>query len=88
VAEKNAETYARVLRQLQVRPEQFLMVGNSLKSDILPALDLGASAVLVPYRLLWQGEEVAPAPVPTGRFSQLATLRELPALVDRLNAAG
>ena len=88
VAEKNAETYARVLRRLQIRPEQFLMVGNSLKSDILPALDLGAAAVLVPYHLLWQGEEIAPAPVPTGRFSQLATLRELPAIVERLNAAG
>jgi putative hydrolase of the HAD superfamily len=86
VPEKNAETYARVLRRLQIRPEQFLMVGNSLKSDILPALDLGAAAALVPYRLLWQGEEVAAAPPPAGRFSQLATLRELPALVARLNA--
>jgi putative hydrolase of the HAD superfamily len=87
VAEKDAETYARVLRRLKIAPEQFLMVGNSLKSDILPALDLGAAAVLVPYRLLWQGEEVASAPAPAGRFSQLATLRELPALVERLNAA-
>ena len=87
VPEKNVETYARVLRRLQIRPEQFLMVGNSLKSDILPALDLGAAAALVPYRLLWQGEEVAAAPVPSGRFAQLATLRELPALVARLNAA-
>jgi hypothetical protein len=42
--------------------------------------------VLVPYHLLWQGEEVAPAPMPAGRFSQLATLLELPALVQRLNA--
>ena len=57
VSEKNAATYARILRRLQVRPEQFLMVGNSLKSDILPALDLGASAVLIPYPLLWQGEK-------------------------------
>jgi putative hydrolase of the HAD superfamily len=87
VAEKNVETYARVLHRLQIRPEQFLMVGNSLKSDILPALDLGAAAALVPYHLLWQGEEVAPPSVPTGRFAQLPTLRELPALVDRLNAS-
>ncbi len=88
VPEKNVETYARVLHRLQIPPEQFLMVGNSLKSDILPALDLGAAAALVPYRLLWQGEEVALAPPLSGRFSQLASLRELPALVARLNATG
>jgi putative hydrolase of the HAD superfamily len=89
VSEKDPETYARLLRRLQVRPEQFLMVGNSLKSDILPALDLGASAVLIPYHLLWQGEQVATAPpAAAGRFFQLSSLRELPALVSRLNQAG
>jgi putative hydrolase of the HAD superfamily len=88
VAEKNVETYARILSRLQIRPEQFMMVGNSVKSDILPALDLGAAAVLVPYRILWPGEEATPPSAPAGRFSQLATLRELPALVERLNGAG
>ena len=87
VAEKNVETYARVLRRRQIPPGEFLMVGNSLKSDILPALDLGAYAVLVPYHLLWQGEQAAPPPpaAAANRFFQLATLRELPALVARLN---
>ena len=89
VAEKNIETYARVLRRLQIPPGQFLMVGNSLKSDILPALDLGAFAALIPYHLLWQGEQVTTPlpPAAAGRFSQLVTLRELPALVARRNAA-
>jgi putative hydrolase of the HAD superfamily len=85
VSEKDAATYARLLQRLQVRPEQFLMVGNSLKSDILPALDLGASAVLIPYHLLWQGEQVAATtPAAAGRFFQLSALGELPALVARL----
>ena len=63
------------------------MVGNSLKSDILPALDLGAYAVLVPYHLLWQAEQAAPPPpaAAANRFFQLGTLRELPALVAKLN---
>jgi putative hydrolase of the HAD superfamily len=88
VAEKNVETYARVLRRLQIPARQFLMVGNSLKSDVLPALDLGAFAVLIPYHLLWQGEQAtAPQPAAADRFFQLPTLRELPALVARLNAA-
>jgi len=85
VAEKDVDTYARILRRMQIQPAQFLMVGNSLKSDILPALDLGAAAALVPYHLLWRGEEVAAPPIPPGRFSQLSTLRELPALVETLN---
>ena len=89
VSEKDPGTYARLLSRLQVRPEQFLMVGNSLKSDILPALDLGASAVLIPYHLLWEGEQVATMPPPAaGRFFQLQSLRELPALVTRLDQAG
>ena len=88
VAEKDVAAYARVLRRLQIPPDQFLMVGNSLKSDILPALELGAYAVLIPYHLLWQAEQAAPPPPASAanRFSQLQTLRELPALVARLNA--
>jgi putative hydrolase of the HAD superfamily len=88
VTEKDVATYARILRRLQIPPDQFLMVGNSLKSDILPALELGAYAVLVPYHLLWQGEQAAPPPLAAAalRFFQLQTLRELPALVARLNA--
>ncbi len=87
VAEKDAGTYARILRRLQVPPERFLMVGNSVKSDILPVLDLGGCAALVPYPLLWSGEESARPPgAAAGRFFQLSSLRELPALVARLGA--
>ena len=87
VTEKDVATYARVLRRRQIPPGEFLMVGNSLKSDILPALDLGAYAVLVPYHLLWQAEQAAPPPpaAAANRFFQLGTLRELPALVAKLN---
>ncbi len=88
VAEKDAGTYARILGRLGVSPDQFLMVGNSLKSDILPALDLGACAVQVPYPLLWEGEASArTAPAAAARVFQLASLRELPALVERLGGA-
>ena len=86
VAEKDAATYARILRRCDIPPGGFLMVGNSLKSDILPALDLGAWAALVPYPLLWSAERAAPPPA-AGRFFQLESLRELPALVARLNAS-
>ena len=86
VAEKDAATYARVLRRCDIAPAQFLMVGNSLKSDVLPALELGACAVLVPYPLLWKAESAA-APVPAAaadRFFQLKSLAGLPELVAKL----
>jgi len=87
VPEKDAPTYARILQRRRILPERFLMVGNSLKSDVLPALDLGASAVLIPYPLLWQGEQGEPPPAAAaGRFFQLQTLRDLPELLSRLNA--
>lgn len=58
VLEKDADTYARVLDQLGVAPERFCMVGNSVRSDVLPVLALGAHAVHVPYPLLWEHEHV------------------------------
>jgi putative hydrolase of the HAD superfamily len=55
------------------------MVGNSLKSDILPVLALGGTGVHVPYHLTWGHERTAETPIAPGRFFQLASLRELPA---------
>jgi putative hydrolase of the HAD superfamily len=58
VLEKDPETYARILRQVGVAPERFCMVGNSVRSDILPVLALGGHAVHIPYPLLWEHEHV------------------------------
>lgn len=81
VSEKNEHTYAGVLRRHEVAPHEFLMVGNSLKSDILPVLALGASAAHVPYPLLWEHERTLALPEAPGRFFELPHLRDLPALV-------
>jgi len=76
VMEKDVDTYARILRQLDVDPSRFLMVGNSVRSDILPVLALGASAVHVPYHLLWDLEL---APHDHGHtFAELESLAQLP----------
>ena len=56
VSDKRTEDYAEVLRRLDLRGEAFLMVGNSLKSDVLPVLPLGAQAVHVPYHVTWEHE--------------------------------
>ena len=75
VLEKDPETYARILRQLDVAPQRFCMVGNSVRSDILPVLGLGGHAVHIPYPLLWEHEHVDH----DEDLDELASIKELPA---------
>jgi len=56
VAEKDPPTYARLLSHLRVVPDAFCMVGNSVRSDILPVLQIGGSGVHVPYPTTWELE--------------------------------
>lgn len=58
VLEKDAATYARILDHIGIAPDRFCMVGNSVRSDVLPVLALGAHAVHVPYHLTWEHERV------------------------------
>lgn len=81
VSEKNEATYTAILRRHGVRPEEFLMVGNSLKSDILPVLAIGAAGVHVPYPLTWQHERSVVRPPSDGRFFEIKNLRDLPEVV-------
>lgn len=58
VSEKDEDTYRKVLEKWAIAPEEFLMVGNSVRSDILPVLALGAQAIHIPYALTWVHERV------------------------------
>ena len=58
VLEKDPDTYAKILRRLDVAPERFLMIGNSVRSDVLPVLALGGHAIHVPYHITWEHERV------------------------------
>jgi putative hydrolase of the HAD superfamily len=82
VSEKDLGTYRRILQRHGIDPADFLMVGNSVKSDILPVLALGGAGVHVPYRITWDLEH-AEAPPAGERFFLASSLRELPAIVAR-----
>ena len=88
VSEKNEATYASVLRRHGIAAERFLMVGNSVKSDILPVIALGGFGAHVPYPLTWAAERVEEVPRASERFFQIKTLRELPAVLDVLAPSG
>ena len=78
VAEKDVATYRRVIASMDVEPAQFCMVGNSVKSDILPVLAAGAHAVHVPSRLLWEAEHAEH----DGMVPTLDTIADLPAWLE------
>jgi putative hydrolase of the HAD superfamily len=85
VSDKNAATYERIFARHGDGPALSLMVGNSIRSDILPALAAGAWAVHAPHDLTWD-YELAAAPVAHPRFREIAHLGELPAILDALQA--
>jgi putative hydrolase of the HAD superfamily len=81
VSEKNVEVYRRVMSRYGVQPGQFVMVGNSLRSDILPVLEAGAHAVHIPYEGTWIHEHVAAEQLRDAAYHEIAGIRELPALL-------
>ncbi|MCL3782544.1 HAD family hydrolase [Prolixibacteraceae bacterium JC049] len=58
MSDKKEADYSKLLAHLDCAPNQFLMIGNSLKSDVLPVLELGGNAIHVPYHTTWAHEKV------------------------------
>jgi putative hydrolase of the HAD superfamily len=77
VSEKNANTYRSIFSRHGTGPDQAAMAGNSVRSDILPALEAGSYAALIPYPLVWQYEAAA-APADHPRFRELRSLADMP----------
>jgi len=78
VSEKDVPTYARVLSEFDADASQFLMIGNSLRSDIAPVLALGGWGVHMPYRTTWAHEAHAPLTDGLDRVREVASPDELP----------
>lgn len=77
VSEKDEASYRRLLIRHGVAPEEFAMIGNSVRSDILPVTAIGARAFHVPYHVTWAHEAVEPGEIP-----RAVTLTGLSALID------
>ena len=87
VNDKTPETYAAILAKYGIRPQYFVMVGNTLRSDIHPVLALGGTAVHIPAASTWQHEMVPGFDTSQNGFYQLGHIGQLPNLIERITNA-
>lgn len=78
VSNKNRRTYESVISKYGINPREFVMVGNSLKSDVLPVLEIGALAVHVPYKTEWFHEAVDESELTGKNFARIDKICLLP----------
>ncbi|HEY1456747.1 MAG TPA: HAD family hydrolase [Candidatus Dormibacteraeota bacterium] len=84
LSEKNVEAYRRILARRGIQPDEFVMVGNSLRSDIAPAVELGARAVHVPYHVTWHHEVVPEDSIAPEGWRRAGSISELPSILEEL----
>ena len=80
VSEKKEPEYQKLIKHLDIPPEHFLMIGNSLKSDVIPVLNLGGHAFHVPFHTTWEYEKVE-SNIDHPNFRKLSSIREVIDLV-------
>lgn len=76
MTEKKEEDYLKLIKRLDIEAKDFVMVGNSLKSDILPVLEVGGSGYHIPYHVTWEHEKIE-VTINHPHFHQLKTIRDL-----------
>ena len=86
VSEKDRPTYQRVLGEFNLVPNQFAMVGNSLRSDIEPVVELGGWGVYMPYHVTWAHEQETGVAEDDARLVRVDSALEIPAALKHLGA--
>src|SRR5690606_1904569 len=82
LSEKKEANYSRLLNHLDIKPSEFLMIGNSLKSDVLPLLNIKANAIHVPFHTTWAHEEVSENEINGKTYKTIQSLRDVLELFD------
>ncbi|MES2375285.1 MAG: HAD family hydrolase [Bacteroidota bacterium] len=76
MSEKDDANYLKLIKHLDIRPSELLMVGNSLKSDVLPVLNIGGYAIHVPYHITWAHEEIEQS-IDSGMFRSVECIKDV-----------
>lgn len=84
MSEKRNSDYEKLLRHLDVKPSEFLMMGNSLKSDVLPVLELGGHAIHIPFHITWIHEQIEHA-VAHEQFHEVSCIADAAYLIKKMS---
>ncbi len=77
MSNKEVANYSKMLQKLDINPSEFLMVGNSIRSDILPVLETGARAIHIPYHTVWQYEMLENTSPDNPRLTKLDKISDI-----------
>jgi putative hydrolase of the HAD superfamily len=82
MSDKQEANYSKVLDHLDIEPSEFLMIGNSLKSDILPLINIGAEAIHIPFHTTWLHEQVSDQETKNKAYKTITSLSQLKAILQ------
>lgn len=77
MSDKKESDYLKLIHHLDIKPEEFVMIGNSVKSDILPVLNTGGKAIHVPYHTTWEHEHVSDDEIAKNNFETVESISEI-----------
>ena len=77
MSEKKIPDYQKLTKHLDIAPQELLMIGNSLKSDILPLIAIGASAIHVPFYTTWTHEQVSEQDLLNSDYTTVSSIRDI-----------
>ncbi|HNQ27419.1 MAG TPA: HAD family hydrolase [Aquaticitalea sp.] len=83
LSDKQEANYSKLLNHLDIRPSEFLMIGNSLKSDILPLVNIKAKAIHVPFHTTWLHEQVSESQAKHKKYRTVNNLLEILPLLEK-----
>ncbi|NJN50198.1 MAG: HAD family hydrolase [Polaribacter sp.] len=81
MSDKSEKDYQKLIKHLDIAPNQFLMIGNSLKSDVLPLLSIGSNAIHIPFHTTWAHEEVAGQNQINNNYLTVSSLIDLKSII-------
>ena len=82
LSDKQEENYSKLLNHLDIKPSVFLMIGNSLKSDILPLINIKAHAIHVPFHTTWIHEQVTDSETKDKTYKTINSLTQLKKMLE------
>lgn len=78
MSDKQLSDYRKLLDHLEIKADEFLMIGNSMRSDIVPVIELGGYAIHIPYHTTWAHEKMDNIDLPPARFMKIESLVKIP----------